>query len=53
MPGFRICLWFWIWQGFEYQGSEYAGVMQSSEYAWIFSGHAFYIIWLIKYQGNL
>ena len=30
---------FWI-----YQGSEYAGVTQGSEYAWIFSRHAFYII---------
>ena len=30
---------FWI-----YQGSEYAGVTQGSEYAWIFSIHAFYII---------
>ena len=33
MPRFRI-----------YQGSEYAGVTQGSEYAWIFSRHAFYII---------
>ena len=48
MPGFCICLWFCI-----YQGSQYAGVTQGSEYAWIFSSGAFYIIWLIRYQGNL
>ena len=33
MPGF------WI-----YQGSKYAGVTQGSEYVWIFSRDAFYII---------
>ena len=48
MPGFWIYLWFWI-----YQGSEYAGVTQGSEYAWVFSKHAFYIIWLSRYQVNL
>ena len=37
----------WIYPGSEYarvliyQGSEYAGV---TEYAWIFSRHAFYIV---------
>ena len=29
---------FWI-----YQGSEYAGITQGSEYAWVFSKHDFYI----------
>ena len=45
---------FWIRQGSAYvSGSEYAEVTQGSEYAWIFSRHVFYIIWLIRYQGNL
>ena len=58
LTGFLICLGFWVSQGSEYtsalnmpglyiclwfQGSEYAGVTQCFEYAWIFSRHAFYV----------
>ena len=35
MPGFCICFWFCICQGFE--NTECAGVIQGSGYVWIFS----------------
>ena len=41
MPLALNMLGFWI-----YQGSEYAGITQGSKSAWIFSRHAFYIIYL-------
>ena len=38
---------------FNIPSSEYPGVTQGSEYTWIFSRDAFYITWLIRYQGYL
>ena len=44
IPGFYICPWFWLCEGYEY-----VGVTQDSEYAWLISKPAWMAFILIPH----
>ena len=48
IPGFYICLWFWLCEGYEY-----VGVTQDSEYAWLISKPAWMAFILIPHYNLL